>query len=84
MLSDKIYLNVFIFSLAIGIFLMYINGDDVKVVYVYPSIDTYNDILFQDPNTSDCYQYKPVSIQCPNDPSKIVQIPAPYTPMSSI
>ena len=74
MLSDKIYLNVFIYSLAFGVMLMYLMGDDVKTVYVYPTMDTYKDIIIQD-ITQQCYQYKPKSISCPYDRKKIVKIP---------
>jgi hypothetical protein len=74
MLSDKIYLNVFICSLAFGVMLMYLMGDDVKTVYVYPTMDTYKDIIIQD-ITHQCYQYKPKSIACPADRKKIVKIP---------
>ena len=74
MLSNKIYLNVFIVSVAIGIFLLYILEDDRKIVYVYPNIDTYKDIFFKDETTDTCYNYKPSRIKCPTDVKKIVPI----------
>lgn len=79
MLSNKIYLNVFIMSLAIGIFLLYILGDDRKTVYIYPNIDTYKNILFHDTQSDLCYQYKPIQIKCPTDSSKIIELPS-HTP----
>ena len=74
MFTDKIYVNVFLYSLAVGILLIYLMGEDRKVVYVYPNNTTYSDILFSD-KSNQCYQYKPTYVKCPADPGKIKDIP---------
>jgi hypothetical protein len=74
MLANKIYLNVFLSSLAIGMLLVYLMGEDKKVVYVYPNSASYQDIMFQD-TSRQCYQYKPVESSCPSDESRIKKIP---------
>jgi hypothetical protein len=74
MLTDKIYLNVFLYSLAFGLLLVYLMGEDKKIVYVYPNMESYRDIMFQD-TTHQCYQYKPIDTECPSDTSRIKKIP---------
>ena len=74
MLMNKIYINVFIYSLAFGVLLLYLMGDDVKKVYIYPTPDTYKDIIIKDP-LEQCYQYNPTPTQCPHNISEAVIIP---------
>lgn len=74
MLTNRIYLNVFLYSLAIGLLMIYLMGEDKKVVYVYPNMTSYQDILFKD-LTHQCYQYKPIDAPCPADTASIKQIP---------
>ncbi len=74
MLTNKIYLNVFLYSLAIGMLLVYLMGADKKVIYVYPNMASYQDIMFQD-TSHQCYQYKPVETSCPYDESRIKKLP---------
>ena len=71
---DKIYLNVFLYSLAAGLLLVYLMGEDKKIVYVYPNMASYKDIMFQD-NSNQCYQYKPIYTPCPASSYNIKQIP---------
>jgi hypothetical protein len=71
---NKIYINVFIYSLAFGVLLLYLMGDDVKKVYIYPTPDTYKDIIIKDP-IEQCYQYKPTTTHCPHNISEAVIIP---------
>lgn len=66
MFLNKINLPIFICSFAIGIFLVYILGEDRKVIYIYPSQYNYNDIQFKD-YASNCFQYKPTPVKCPVD-----------------
>ena len=63
MITDYIDIRVFIISFAIGIFFVYISGTDLREVYVYPTLDNYNDILYQD-NTGTCFQMIPEEVSC--------------------
>ena len=74
MITDKIYLNVFLYSLTVGMLMIYLMGEDRRIVYVYPNMTSYQDILFKD-HSNQCYQYKPTTTQCPTDQSRIQQIP---------
>ena len=74
MLMDKIYLNVFLYSLAIGILLVYLMGEDKKIIYVYPNMANYQDIMFED-QANQCYQYKPIYTPCPSNSYYIKKIP---------
>ena len=74
MFVDKIYMNVFLYSLALGLLLIYLMGVDRRVVYIYPTPETYQDIQFQDYSNS-CYQYKPVKTTCPINTTDIHNVP---------
>jgi hypothetical protein len=63
MFTDKINWYVFFISFAIGIFLVYIFGEDIKHVYVYPTPETTNDILFQD-KANNCFKYSIEEVSC--------------------
>ena len=65
MFLNKINLPIFICSFAIGIFLVYILGEDRKVIYIYPNQSNYNDVQFSD-YANNCFQYKPIPVKCPN------------------
>lgn len=67
-------LPVFLVSLAIGFFIIYIYGSDMKVVYVYPTPENMQDILFQD-DANNCFIYKAREERCPTDKSKIKEVP---------
>jgi hypothetical protein len=61
-----ISLPAFIISLAIGIFFVYIWGADRKTIYVYPSQETIDKILFQD-NANKCYAIESSEVKCPSN-----------------
>ncbi len=70
------YINipVFIASLAIGLFFVYIYQADKRVVYVYPKPDNMDYIQYKDA-TGTCFQAKQTEVKCPAD-SEISKIPA--------
>ena len=63
MFSDKINWYVFFISFAIGLFCVYVFGEDIKPVYVYPTPETTNNILFQD-KSNNCFSYSTVEVPC--------------------
>jgi hypothetical protein len=44
--------------------MVYVFGEDVKKIYVYPTPDNVNDILFKD-KTGNCSKYSVVETNCP-------------------
>jgi hypothetical protein len=74
MIFDYISFPVFFVSLAIGLFFIYILGPDTKKVYIYPSPDTIEQILFKD-DANNCFKYEPEEVTCPKDESKIANVP---------
>jgi len=74
MLTKYISLSAFFISLAIGLFFVYIWGEDMKTIYIYPTPENVDKILFKD-KADNCFTFKPVSIDCPSDESKIEKLP---------
>ena len=74
MFFDKISFTTFLISLSVGLFFVYIYGSDVKTIYVYPSPENINKMLFKD-KADNCFSFEQVEVDCPSDPSKISNIP---------
>ena len=58
MFMDLIDFRVFLVSFSIGMFYVYIQGTDMKKIYVYPSPENFKDYIVED-NAGQCFQYKP-------------------------
>ena len=71
------YINipVFILSLAIGIFLVYVYVPEERTILVYPTPENVNLIQYKD-ITGNCFHFKKEEVECPTDSSKISKIPA--------
>jgi hypothetical protein len=74
MLLNYISLPVFLISFAVGIFFVYILGPEMKTVYIYPSPENVEKVLFKD-NADNCFYFKPVEVKCPKDKSLISAVP---------
>jgi hypothetical protein len=57
-----------------GLFFIYILGPDLKTIYIYPTPEVVDNILFRD-KSDNCFSFKEVDVNCPSDESKINQIP---------
>ena len=70
------YINipVFIISLAIGLFFVYVYQAEKRVIYVYPKPDNVDYIQYKDA-TGTCFNIKQSQIKCPAD-KDISKIPA--------
>jgi hypothetical protein len=49
-------------------------GSEIKVVHKYPTPGNYEDIQFKD-KSEQCFQFKPVPINCPINPFSIKTVP---------
>jgi hypothetical protein len=65
---------VFLISLAIGLFYVYVISPAPHVIVVYPTPDNSKEFQFKD-RTNNCFEYDPVEIKCPSDNSFIKEIP---------
>jgi len=68
------YINipVFITSLAIGLFFVYIYQSEKRIIYVYPRPDNIEHLQYKD-STGTCFKAKQISIKCSAD---AISIPA--------
>ena len=77
MLFKYIDLKIFIVSLAIGLFYIYIAEDYKKVIVLYPTPDNIDKTQYKD-KTGNCFSYKLNEIKCPVDTNLIHTIPIQY------
>ena len=73
-LFKYIRLNVFIVSLAFGLFAVYITMPDMRKIYVYPTPENVDILQYKD-NTDTCFKYKQTEVECPKDSSEIAKVP---------
>jgi hypothetical protein len=66
MLFNYISLPVFLVSFAIGIFLTYVLGPENKIIYIYPSPENINKVLFKD-HAENCFYFEQKEVECPNE-----------------
>jgi len=69
-----INVRVFIASLLIGLIAVYIYVPEMRRIYVYPTPDNINRILYKD-KADNCFSLESKEIKCPSDSSKITTIP---------
>ena len=74
MLLNYISIPVFLVSFAIGLFFVYVLGPEMQKIYIYPSPETVNKVLFKD-KANNCFHFQEEAVDCPNDISKISSIP---------
>ena len=74
MFFNFIKLYVFLVSFAIGIFFVYIYGTDMTTIYIYPTPENVDKIIFKD-KADNCFKYQQIEVECPKDDSLISDIP---------
>lgn len=74
MLLNYISLPIFLISFAVGLFFIYLMGPEIKTVYIYPSPENVDKVLFKD-KADNCFYFEPESVQCPKDQNLISKIP---------
>jgi hypothetical protein len=67
---NLISLPIFILSLSIGIFFVYITDTPKDIIYVYPTPENADKVQYKD-RTGNCFKYEAVKTKCPKDRSKI-------------
>lgn len=76
-LTNIFNIRVFLISFFIGLFFVYVIGSDLKSVYVYPSPETYKDMVVKDA-AGNCFKYKQTSASCDASSSEINTIPVQH------
>jgi len=74
MMQKYISIPIFLISFAVGIFFVYILGPEMKTIYVYPTPENVDRILFKD-KADNCFKFVEEVIQCPKDKNLISSIP---------
>lgn len=74
MLFNYISVPIFLISFAIGLFFIYILGPEMKTIYIYPSPENIDKILFKD-KADNCFYFKEQNVECPKNKSLISKIP---------
>jgi len=74
MLLNYISIPVFFISFAVGLFFVYILGPQMKTIYVYPTPENVDKILFKD-KANNCFYFEEEIVKCPSDKSLISTIP---------
>jgi len=74
MLLNYISIPVFLISFAVGVFFVYILGPEMKTIYIYPTPENINKVLFKD-KANNYFHFEEHYIECPKDESLISDIP---------
>ena len=74
MLLNYISIPAFLISFAIGLFFVYILGPQTKTIYIYPTPENVDKVLFKD-KAENCFYFEEEIVECPIDKSKISSIP---------
>jgi hypothetical protein len=74
MILNYISIPVFFISFAIGLFFVYVLGPEKKIIYIYPTPENVDKVLFKD-KAKNCFYFEEEVIECPKDKSKISSIP---------
>jgi hypothetical protein len=71
---EHVSFPVFLVSLAIGLFYVYVIVPSPHVIVVYPTPENSKEFQFKD-GTDNCFEYEPTQVKCPSDDKLIKEIP---------
>jgi hypothetical protein len=74
MIFNYISFPTFLISFAIGLFFTYILGPEIKTIFIYPSPENVDKILFKD-KADNCFYFDQNEVKCPSNNSLISKIP---------
>jgi len=64
----------FIIAFAIGLFFVYVSAPKKQTIFVYPTPDNHNDLLYKD-RSGMCFSFKPVETEEPVDKGLLGMFP---------
>ena len=62
--------KIFLISLAVGLFIVYITKPSSKIIYVYPNPSNIDKIEYKD-KAENCFSFDSVQVTCPDDDNLI-------------
>ena len=74
MIFEYISFPIFIISFAIGLFFVYIYGPEMKTIYIYPSPENIDKVIFKD-KAENCFSFQANEVECPKNESILSKIP---------
>ena len=74
MLLNYISIPIFLISFAIGLFFIYVLGPEMKTIYIYPSPENVDKVLFKD-KADNCFYFEENVVEGPKDEKLISKIP---------
>jgi len=74
MILNYISLPIFLISFAIGLLFIYLMGPEMKTIYIYPSPENVDKVLFKD-KAENCFYFEEENVECPKDENLISKIP---------
>jgi len=73
-ISKYINIPLFLISLVIGLFAVYVTLPDTRKIYVYPTPENVGILQYKD-KTETCFSFKQTEVTCPSNNSEIAKIP---------
>jgi len=73
-LTKYISIRIFMISLAIGIFVVYLTTDTTRTIYIYPTPENVELMLYRD-KADQCFAFEQEEVSCPRNPMNIEKIP---------
>lgn len=70
MIFKHLDIKLFLISLSIGLFYIYIAEEYKKVIVIYPTPDNINEYQYKD-QSEECFSYELNEIKCPSNYNKI-------------
>jgi len=74
MIFKFVSLPVFLISVAVGLFFVYLSQPSPTTIYVYPTPDNINKVQYKD-KADNCFQFETHEVHCPSDKTTIKPIP---------
>ena len=65
---------VFLISIAVGLFFVYLSQPSPTTIYVYPTPDNIDRVHYKD-KADNCFQFEAQEVSCPSDRTTIKSIP---------
>ena len=73
MILNLISIPIFLVSFAVGMFFIYALGPEIKTIYIYPSPENVDKVLFKD-KANNCFYFEEETVECPKDDTFLSKI----------